>query len=79
MVIDTGYLAAMSESCSMEIKTVPGMKNMLFGGEGMFNTVVSGPRNHPASDNACQQCCLVHFVHFFHPPVTKICKRGLTN
>lgn len=43
MVIDTGYLAAMTETCSIEIQTVPGVKNMLFGGEGMFNTVVTGP------------------------------------
>lgn len=43
MIIDTGYLAAMTESCTMEIKTVPGVKNMLFGGEGVFNTVVTGP------------------------------------
>lgn len=43
MVIDTGYLAAMAESCSMDIQTVPGVKNMLFGGEGVFNTVVTGP------------------------------------
>lgn len=43
IVVDTGYLAAMSESCTMEVKTVPGVKNMLFGGEGVFNTVVSGP------------------------------------
>ena len=43
IVIDTGYLAAMSASCSIEIKSVPGVKNMLFGGEGFFNTVVTGP------------------------------------
>lgn len=43
MVIDTGYLAAMSESCTMDIQSVPGVKNMLFGGEGIFNTVVTGP------------------------------------
>lgn len=43
MIIDTGYLAAMTESCTMEIQTVPGVKNMLFGGEGIFNTVVTGP------------------------------------
>lgn len=43
MVVDTGYLAAMDASCSMEIVTVPGVKNMLFGGEGVFNTVVKGP------------------------------------
>ncbi len=43
MVVDTGYLAAMDSTCSMEIVTVPGVKNMLFGGEGIFNTVVKGP------------------------------------
>lgn len=42
-IIDTGYLAAMSESCSMEIRTISGIKNMLFGGEGFFNTVAKGP------------------------------------
>jgi uncharacterized protein (TIGR00266 family) len=43
MIIDTGYLAAMTETCSIEVQTVPGVKNMLFGGEGIFNTVVTGP------------------------------------
>ena len=43
MVVDTGYLAAMDATCSMEIVTVPGVKNILFGGEGVFNTVVKGP------------------------------------
>ena len=43
MIVDTGYLAAMDESCSMEVVTVPGVKNMLLGGEGVFNTVVRGP------------------------------------
>ena len=43
IVVDTGYLAAMDATCSMEIQSVPGVKNMLFGGEGVFNTVVSGP------------------------------------
>ena len=42
-IIDTGYLAAMTESCSMEIRSVKGIKNMLFGGEGFFNTAVKGP------------------------------------
>ena len=43
IVIDTGYLAAMSSSCQIDIQTVPGVKNMLFGGEGLFNTVITGP------------------------------------
>lgn len=42
-VIDTGNLAAMSDSCSLEIRSIQGVKNILFGGEGLFNTVVSGP------------------------------------
>ena len=43
MIVDTGYLAAMSESCSLTVQTVSGAKNILFGGEGLFNTVVTGP------------------------------------
>lgn len=43
IVVDTGYLAAMDGTCSMEIQKVPGLKNMVFGGEGLFNTVVTGP------------------------------------
>ena len=43
IVIDSGYLAAMEATCKMDIQTVPGLKNMVFGGEGLFNTVVTGP------------------------------------
>ena len=43
IVVDTGHHAAMTATCKMEIKSVPGVKNMLFGGEGLFNTVISGP------------------------------------
>lgn len=43
IVIDTGHLAAMAATCSMDIQSVPGVKNMLFGGEGFFNTVITGP------------------------------------
>lgn len=42
-IIDTGYVAAMSESCQMEVRTIRGVGNVLFGGEGLFNTVVYGP------------------------------------
>ncbi len=43
LVVDTGYLASMDATCSVEVQTVPGVKNMLFGGEGIFNTVIIGP------------------------------------
>lgn len=54
LIVDTGNLAAMDATCSMSIQKVPGVKNMLLGGEGLFNTVVTGPgrvflQSHPIS------------------------------
>ena len=43
MILDTGHLAAMSATCEIDVKTVSGAKNALLGGEGFFNTVISGP------------------------------------
>lgn len=43
LIVDTGYLAMMSDTCRLEIQSVKGVKNVLFGGEGLFNTVVTGP------------------------------------
>ena len=43
LIVDTGYVAAMSESCTMDVQMVQGAKNIFFGGEGLFNTVITGP------------------------------------
>ena len=43
IVVDTGYLAAMSENCTMDIQMVQGAKNIFLGGEGLFHTTVTGP------------------------------------
>lgn len=43
MLVDTGYLAAMEETCSIDVETVKGIGNALLGGEGFFNTRVTGP------------------------------------
>ena len=43
IIVDTGYLAAMSESCTMELETVRGAKNIFLGGEGLFHTRITGP------------------------------------
>ena len=43
IVVDTGNLAMMDATCSLEVRAVKGVKNMIFGGEGIFNTVVTGP------------------------------------
>lgn len=43
IIVDTGYLAAMSETCTMDVQAVKGAKNIFLGGEGLFHTVISGP------------------------------------
>lgn len=43
LIVDTGYVAVMDATCTMETQSVPGLKNKLLGGEGFFNTVITGP------------------------------------
>ncbi len=43
MIIASGFLAAMEGTCTLDIQQIKGVKNVLFGGEGLFNTVVTGP------------------------------------
>ncbi len=43
MKVDNGYVAAMTENVKLDITTVKGMKNILFGGEGLFLTTLEGP------------------------------------
>ena len=43
LVVDTGYVAGYEATVRMEIMQVKGVKNVLFGGEGLFNTVLTGP------------------------------------
>ena len=43
IIVDTGNLAMVDATCQIDIQTVRGAKNVLFGGEGLFNTVVTGP------------------------------------
>ena len=43
LIVDTGNVAMMDATCSLDVQTVKGVKNVLFGGEGLFNTVITGP------------------------------------
>ncbi|MBR4703136.1 MAG: TIGR00266 family protein [Oscillospiraceae bacterium] len=43
LYVDTGNLAMVENGVSIDIVTVKGAKNVLFGGEGLFHTVVTGP------------------------------------
>ena len=43
LVVDTGNVAGFTPGVQMDIQQVPGMKNALLGGEGLFNTLLTGP------------------------------------
>lgn len=41
--VDTGNVVAFQNGMSYEVETVPGFKNVLFAGEGLFLTKLTGP------------------------------------
>ena len=43
LVISTGHLVMIDSTCKIDIETVKGLKNIILGGEGLFNTIVTGP------------------------------------
>ena len=43
LTCDTGVLAIMDATCTMDVQMVKGVKNMLLGGEGLFDTIITGP------------------------------------
>ena len=43
LIADTGNVAGFEASVQMDIRQVPGLKNKLLGGEGLFNTLLTGP------------------------------------
>ena len=43
LVVDTGNVAGFTPGVTMEIRQVAGLKNKLLGGEGFFNTLLTGP------------------------------------
>lgn len=43
MIVDTGNVLGFDQSVAIDIQTVKGVKNVLLGGEGLFNTVLTGP------------------------------------
>ncbi len=43
LIVSTGHVAAMDATCTIDIQRVKGVKNALLGGEGFFNTLITGP------------------------------------
>lgn len=41
--VDNGYVAVMTKDVKLDVETVKGMKNIVFGGEGLFLTTLEGP------------------------------------
>jgi uncharacterized protein (AIM24 family) len=43
MLVDQGHVFLFDESVSYEIETIKGIKNVMFGGEGLFLVKLTGP------------------------------------
>ena len=43
MIVDTGYVLGFEGSVKLDIQQIKGFKNIALGGEGLFNTVLTGP------------------------------------
>ena len=41
--VDTGNVAAFEEQVQYQVQMIKGFKNILFGGEGLFLTTLTGP------------------------------------
>ena len=66
-IVDTGYLAAMDASCTMEVVMVKGVKNIFLGGEGLFNTVVNGPGHIILQTMPVQNTATILYNYMPHP------------
>ena len=66
-IVDTGYLAAMSDTCSLSVQAVRGIKNIFFGGEGIFNTVVTGPGKIYLQSMPISATAMIIYNHMPHP------------
>lgn len=51
----------------MDVVTVKGVKNVLFGGEGLFNTVVTGPGRITLQSMPIQATAMLLYSFMPHP------------
>jgi len=43
LIVETGALAMCDATCTIDVQAIKGAANVLFGGEGFFNTKITGP------------------------------------
>ena len=67
IIVDSGYVAAMDATCSMDIQTIKGLSNVLLGGEGLFNTVVTGPGRVWLQTMPVSALAMSLYAHMPHP------------
>lgn len=67
MIVDTGHLAMMDGTCSIDIEMVRGAKNIFLGGEGLFNTYISGPGKIVLQTMPVQKTAMQLYQFMPHP------------
>ena len=66
-IVDTGFLAAMDGTCTIDTVAVKGAKNIFLGGEGLFNTVVNGPGHIILQTMPIQRTAMTLYDYMPHP------------
>jgi uncharacterized protein (TIGR00266 family) len=66
-IVNTCNLVAITSTCDLDIRMIKGVKNILFGREGMFNTVVSGPGHLILQSMPIQDTALRLYNYMPHP------------
>lgn len=67
MIVDTGHLAMMDGTCSIDIEMIKGAKNIFLGGEGLFNTCISGPGKIVLQTMPVQKTAMQLYQFMPHP------------
>jgi len=67
MVVDTGYTVMMDSTVNLEVEMVKGVKNVLFGGEGLFNTTLTGPGKIMLQSMPVSATAMVLYKYMPHP------------
>ena len=67
MVVDTGYTVMMDSTVNLEVERVKGVKNVRFGGEGLFNTTLTGPGKIMLQSMPVSSTAMVLYKYMQHP------------
>ncbi len=70
ITISTGHLVMMDASCQIDVETVKGLKNIFLGGEGIFNTIITGPGKVVMQSMPISKTANVLYPYMPHPTST---------